>query len=87
MDKPVIEFLENDGEILLFLDQIYSMADFHVNRYIERGFTSLMFSFGCTGGQHRSVYSAEHLAEYIANKYGIKVVLEHREQSIKREIN
>jgi RNase adaptor protein for sRNA GlmZ degradation len=55
-----------------------------VRRYIQRGFTSLMFSFGCTGGQHRSVYSAQHLAEHIHEKFGIEVRVEHREQKIKQ---
>ena len=82
LDEPVIRFLEDDGEILTFLDAVYKLADHHVERYIERGFTSLMFSFGCTGGQHRSVYSAQHLAEHIHQKYGIEVRLCHREQKI-----
>lgn len=82
LDAPVIKFLEDDGEILTFLDSIYKIADAHVARYIERGFTNLMFSFGCTGGQHRSVYSAQHLAEHLHNKFGIEVILCHREQGI-----
>jgi len=82
LDKPVQEFLERDGEILTFLESVYKLADFHVARYIERGFTSLMFSFGCTGGQHRSVYSAQHLAEHLNRKFGIEVHLQHREQGI-----
>ena len=82
LDEPVIRFLEDDGEILTFLDSVYRLADAHVRRYIQRGFTSLMFSFGCTGGQHRSVYSAQHLAEYINNKYGVEVHICHREQGI-----
>lgn len=82
LDQPVIDFLENDGEIISFLDNIYKLADAHVERYMERGFTSLMFSFGCTGGQHRSVYSAQHLAEHINEKYGIEVSITHREQNI-----
>lgn len=82
LDEPVIRFLEEDGEILTFLDSVYRLADAHVERYIERGFTDLMFSFGCTGGQHRSVYSAQHLAEHIHQKYGIEVALCHREQNI-----
>lgn len=83
LDEPVIRFLEDDGEILKFLESVYKLADAHVERYIQRGFTSLMFSFGCTGGQHRSVYSAQHLAERINKKYGIEVRICHREQNIK----
>ena len=84
LDEPVIRFLEDDGEILTFLESVYKLADAHVERYIKRGFTSLMFSFGCTGGQHRSVYSAQHLAEHIHEKYGIEVHVEHREQGVKK---
>ena len=82
LDAPVIKFLEDDGEILTFLDSVYRLADTHVERYLQRGFTDLMFSFGCTGGQHRSVYCAQHLAEHLHRKYGIRVVLNHREQGI-----
>ncbi len=82
LDEPVIRFLEDDGEILTFLESVYKLADAHVARYMQRGFTSLMFSFGCTGGQHRSVYSAQHLAEHIHEKFGIEVRVSHREQHI-----
>ena len=82
LDRPVIQFLEDDGEILIFLESVYRLADAHVARYIERGFTHLMFSFGCTGGQHRSVYSAQHLAEHLHSKFGIEVRIQHREQGI-----
>ena len=82
LDEPVVRFLEDDGEILTFLDSVYKLADAHVRRYIQRGFTSLMFAFGCTGGQHRSVYSAQHLAEHLNQKFGIEVRLCHREQGI-----
>ena len=82
LDEPVIRFLEDDGEITIFLQSVYRLADAHVERYLQRGFTSLMFSFGCTGGQHRSVYSAQHLAEHIHEKYGIEVRVCHREQGI-----
>ncbi len=86
LDEPVIRFLEDDGEILTFLDSVYKLADAHVRRYIQRGFTSLMFCFGCTGGQHRSVYSAQHLAEHIHQKFGIEVRICHREQNIKQTL-
>lgn len=82
LDEPVIRFLEDDGEILEFLDNVYALADRHVARYIQRGFTHLMFCFGCTGGQHRSVYSAQHLAERLHHKFGISVKVIHREQNI-----
>lgn len=82
LDKPVIDFLEQDGEILTFLAHVDALAEVHVQRYLERGFTDLMFCFGCTGGQHRSVYSAQHLAEHLHQKYGVEVRLCHREQNI-----
>ena len=84
LDEPVIRFLEDDGEILEFLDHVYALADKHVARYIQRGFTHLMFCFGCTGGQHRSVYSAQHLAEHLHDKFGIEVRINHREQNIQQ---
>ncbi|MEG1861833.1 MAG: RNase adapter RapZ, partial [Bacteroidaceae bacterium] len=86
LDEPVIRFLEDDGEILTFLDKIYPLADAHVQRYLQRGFTDLMFSFGCTGGQHRSVYSAQHLAEHLHQKFGIEVHILHREQQIEQTL-
>lgn len=84
LDKPVIDFLENDGEITEFLSHVYALTDAHVKRYLERGFTSLMICFGCTGGQHRSVYSAQHTAEHIHNRFGVRVELLHREQNIEQ---
>lgn len=87
LDEPVIRFLEDDGEMLTFLDSIYKLADAHVSRYMQRGFTDLMFSFGCTGGQHRSVYSAQHLAEHINRKFGIEVRILHREQNISQVLS
>lgn len=81
-DEPVIRFLENDGEILTFLEYVDALAEAHVRRYIERGFSHLSFAFGCTGGQHRSVYSAEHVAHRLHEKFGVRVELTHREQHI-----
>lgn len=87
LDTQVINFLEEDGEITRFLEHCYALVDATIERYIERGFTSLMIAYGCTGGQHRSVYSAQHTAEHIAGKYGCKVVLNHREQNIEQEFS
>ena len=87
-DEPVIRFLEEDGEIMDFLEHVYAIVDSHVATYSRRGFTSLMVSFGCTGGQHRSVYSAEHVARHIAEKFPqVRVRLNHREQNISEEFN
>ena len=85
LDRPVADFLENDGEITRFLGHIYHLADAHIQRYIERGFSHLMFCFGCTGGQHRSVYSAQRFGEYISQKYDVKVRIIHREQGIRSD--
>ena len=80
-DKEVIDWLEKDGEILTFLDSVYTIVDHHVERFIERGFTHLQVAFGCTGGQHRSVYSAEALAKHIRECYPqVHVEINHREQ-------
>lgn len=85
LDKPVVDFLENDGEILTFLESVDRLVDHHVERFLERGFTHLQVAFGCTGGQHRSVYSAEHVAKHLKEKYGVHVHLIHREQGIEKD--
>jgi len=79
-DEPVMRFLEDDGEVLEFMKHVYAMVDPHVEAFVAREFTSLMVSFGCTGGQHRSVYCAESFARHIASKYPhVRVRLIHRE--------
>lgn len=81
LDKDVREFLDNQKGTAEFLNHLYALADAHVQNYIQRGFSSLMFSCGCTGGQHRSVYCAQHLADYLKEKYPQAVVTVcHREQ-------
>ena len=60
-----------------FLNSVFDLVDISVEDYIKRGFKNLMISFGCTGGQHRSVYAAEALAAYIRNKYNIEVSVTH----------
>ena len=84
LDQQVIKFLEEDGEIIDFLTHAYALVDASVKRYMERGFTNLMVCFGCTGGQHRSVYSAQHMAEHINKTFNVKVELVHREQNIEQ---
>ena len=82
LDQPVIDFLEKDGEILTFLNSVYALVDHHVERFLERGFDHLQVAFGCTGGQHRSVYCAEHLALHLREKYNVQIELIHRERAI-----
>lgn len=81
-DPLVIQFLEEDGEILTFLDSCYKLVDASVERYLQRGFTHLSVYFGCTGGRHRSVYSADAMARHLREKYGVRVKLNHRERNI-----
>ena len=78
-DQPVIQFLEKKEEVNDFLNHIYSVIDYSVSNYLSRGFNRLMISFGCTGGQHRSVYCAERLARFIRNKHGIEPRIVHKE--------
>lgn len=87
LDQPVIDFLEKDGEILTFLNSVYALVDHHVERFLERGFDHLQVSFGCTGGQHRSVYCAEHLAAHLKDKYPVRIHLIHRERGIDKWLN
>ena len=84
LDEPVIKFLEDDGEITEFLSHCNALVDASVRRYMERGFSNLMVAFGCTGGQHRSVYCAQHMAERLNREFNIKVELVHREQNIEQ---
>lgn len=84
LDSEVIDFLEQRGEIQVFLKSCYDLVRAAVENYLSRGFTSLSVCFGCTGGQHRSVYSAQHMAEYIKRKFPqVRVILNHREQKIR----
>ncbi|MBP3257476.1 MAG: phosphotransferase [Bacteroidales bacterium] len=83
-DPEVIKFLEDDGEVTTFLESVYNLVDAHAKRFIERKFTNLQVCFGCTGGQHRSVYCAEHLAHHLARKFDVKVTITHRELNIEK---
>ncbi|MEO6681272.1 MAG: RNase adapter RapZ [Ginsengibacter sp.] len=81
-DKSVIDFLEQRTVMPEFLNGVYNVVDISVEEYIRRGFSSLMINFGCTGGQHRSVYAAESLTRYLRNKFKVKIELNHIEQGI-----
>jgi aminoglycoside/choline kinase family phosphotransferase len=78
-DKPVIDFLAYKPDMLQFISHIFPLIDQAIEAYSKRGFSHLMISFGCTGGQHRSVYLTEQLAAYLKNKYAANVVIIHHE--------
>ncbi|MDE6408947.1 MAG: phosphotransferase [Muribaculaceae bacterium] len=88
LDQPVIDFLKEKGETDLFSDRAYELVSPTVERYVKRGFNSLQIGFGCTGGQHRSVYCAEAVAKMLADRFPMAVVeVCHREQGIEKVYN
>jgi len=77
LDKPVQDFLEQRTKMNGFLNSVWDLIDITVEDYLKRGFESLQINFGCTGGQHRSVFAAEQTARHLRNKYKVKTVLHH----------
>ncbi len=71
------DYLEQETKMPEFLNNIYNIVDIATEDYIKRGFSSLQINFGCTGGQHRSVYAAEAVARHLRNKYNAKIELNH----------
>ncbi len=80
LEKPVKDFLEQQTDMPAYLNSVYNMIDISVSDYIRREFKNLVINFGCTGGQHRSVYAAEALARHLRNKFKVKVQLTHTNQ-------
>jgi aminoglycoside/choline kinase family phosphotransferase len=76
-DKAVMDYIEQQTKMNEFLNSVFDIVDITVEDYIKRGFQSLMVSFGCTGGQHRSVYAADALARHLRNKFKVKIQLRH----------
>ena len=86
-DKPVMDFLEQRTRMNAFLNSVWDLIDITVEDYLKRGFRHLMINFGCTGGQHRSVYAAEQTARHLRNKYKLQIDLTHtNEENWVREI-
>lgn len=81
MDEPVIKFLETESNIAEFLENAYALVDNMVDTYLKRGFTHIQVCCGCTGGRHRSVYSAEHIARHVSDKFVVRVVVTHKMQN------
>lgn len=86
-DKVVKDFLEQQTRMPDFLNSVYNLVDISVEDYLKRGFSRLMVSFGCTGGQHRSVYAADELARHLRNKFKVKTEVCHLVQDAKEWIN
>lgn len=86
-DKEVKDFLEQQTKMQEFLNSTFDIVDISVEDYIKRGFEHLSVSFGCTGGQHRSVYAADALARHLRNKFKVKIELAHVVQDAKNWIN
>jgi len=78
-DAPVIDYLNQQEGVHQFLASVMSLVDASVGNYQQRGFKNLMVSFGCTGGQHRSVYLAEQVAKRLRERAGLEVIVHHRE--------
>ena len=76
-DQQVKDFLDNSPEVALYFDHVKSIADMAVKNYTSRSFSNLMISFGCTGGQHRSVYFANKLSKYLQSTYDIDIETSH----------
>ena len=80
-DVGVQEFLDTKTQMPKFLELVKSLVSINIDDYLSRGFENLQINFGCTGGQHRSVYSAEKIAEFIREKYPqTTVTINHDEQ-------
>jgi hypothetical protein len=77
LNKPVQDFLEQRTKMNTFLNSVWDLIDITVENYLTRDFELLQINFGCTGGQHRSVFAAEQTARHLKNKYKVKVVLAH----------
>jgi hypothetical protein len=80
LDKEVVDYLENHKEVRDFQDLAQKIVAISLDEYLERGFNHLCVSFGCTGGQHRSVYNAEKFVGWLQNNFGVNVVLMHNEK-------
>src|ERR1700756_2647645 len=78
-DAPVIDYLNQQESVHQFLAGVFSLVDASVASYQQRGFKNLMVSFGCTGGQHRSVFLAEQLAKRLRARNGVEVLVRHLE--------
>jgi aminoglycoside/choline kinase family phosphotransferase len=82
-DDEVISYFKQKKEVKSFLQHVYAIIDQVIENYQKRNFTDLMVSFGCTGGQHRSVFCADQLKRYLKSKYNVNIEVRHRELEMK----
>lgn len=81
LDQPVKDFLEQETEMPAFLNNIYNILNITVTDYLKRDFDHLMINFGCTGGQHRSVFASEAVARHLRNQFRLSVTVNHLNQN------
>ena len=86
LDEQVRNYLGASADVLNFFESVENVVSQAICNYLERGFSELMISFGCTGGQHRSVYLAEHLGESLARRNGLLIKIDHQMLGVSREI-
>ncbi|MFP3860644.1 MAG: ATP-binding protein [Bacteroidales bacterium] len=75
-DQEVVDFLEEKSRVSEFLEHALALADVNISNYLTRGFNNLVIGFGCTGGQHRSVYCAEKFTQLLQRKFSGKIMVE-----------
>lgn len=83
LDEEIKSYLDNEPAMETFLTHVFGLVDQSVKNYLEREFTSLLINFGCTGGQHRSVYSAEKLFKHLSENKNLIITVKHIELSKK----
>ncbi len=86
-DEAVKVYLQEKTRIHEFLDLIHKTISITIEDYLDRGFEHLIISFGCTGGQHRSVYSADQTAKFLRERFGLETTVHHIEQEKKNWMN
>jgi RNase adapter protein RapZ len=78
-DERVVEFIARDGRLQEFYVRLHALLDFLLVQYVAEGKAHLVIAIGCTGGRHRSVAIAEHLAERYRDHDGLDVAVTHRD--------
>ncbi len=83
-DLAVSQFLDKEIDVANFLESVFKIVSLSVKNYQKRGFTNLLVNFGCTGGQHRSVYAAERLVQHLNDHFDTNINLVHLREEVWR---